>query len=74
MFEILSRNPKYMRRASDSILSCIEASDDWDEWDDVEIDKETGKAKTIKKTKESRPKKKKSSFLMTDPLGEGANS
>ena len=32
-----------MRRASDSILSCIEASDDWDDWDDVEYDQKTGK-------------------------------
>ena len=73
MFEILSSIHSCMRRASDSILSCIESSDDWDDWDDVEYDQKTGKTKTVKKTKESRPKKKKSSFVITDPLGEGAD-
>ena len=40
-----------MRRASDIILSCSEAGDDWDDWDTVEYDKKTGKTKNIKKTK-----------------------
>ena len=63
---------QFMRRASDIILSCREGGDDWDDWDTVEYDKKTGKTKNIKKTKASRPKKKKSSFVITDPLGEGA--
>ena len=63
-----------MRRASDVILSCIEAGgDDWDDWDTVEYDKSTGKTTTVKKN--SRPKvKKKSTFVITDPLGEGGKA
>tara|TARA_B000000532_G_C18695019_1_gene331355 strand:+ start:463 stop:651 length:189 start_codon:yes stop_codon:yes gene_type:complete len=59
-----------MRRASDVILSCTEGgADDWDDWETVVYDKKTGKTKPAKKN--TKPKKKKTSFVITDPLGEG---
>ena len=73
MIKISQRLQSNMRRASDTVLACTEGGgDDWDDWDTVEYDKTTGETKAVKKN--SRPKKKKSTFVITDPLGEGGKA
>ena len=55
-----------MRTPTDVLLLIVEASSDWENWDDIEVDK-TGKVKVIPKGRKS---KKASSVIISDPHGE----
>lgn len=55
-----------MRTPTDVLLLIVEASSDWENWDEIEIDKK-GKVKVIPKGRKS---KKASSVIISDPHGE----
>ena len=57
-----------MRRASDIILLIVEASSDWDDWDELEVT-EKGEVKVVPKGRQPEVKKA-STVILTDPLGE----